>query len=226
MKGFDRNVRYSLWWTKKMLLYTYGGSIFLIAWFWLIGTLEIKSVSDIFTAYISMSVYMGTLLILIYTSVNMGTSFYQEISYGCTRKCAAIGIMFGNLFTAFFQSVINLISLFAIHMILGEPMPDMFTILCCACVYVFIIAVSPFAGLAVLFWGRIGYYTVVLAMIGVGSGIIGAGMFILNETGDNIVKYFVQSHLIVAAALIILMLLIVMVTFIFVHITRKVEVRI
>lgn len=185
MKGFDRNIKFSLMWLKKISIYTYGTAILLELWFWVLGVSEIHTVKDFCMNYIEYSVTVGCLFIFVYTAANMVTVFDQIVSYGCTRKCAALGMVCTNILVVLFQIAVNAVVYAIFSMIFGGSTLNAGMIMMYINSYLVIAAISPLAALAVYEWGKIGYYIIVVGSCGGFGGLMG-GLIGSAEDGNSV----------------------------------------
>lgn len=228
MKGFDRNIKFSLMWVKKISIYTYVTALAFELWFWLLGITEVHTVKDFCMNYITYAVFSGVLFMFLYFAVNMVTVFDQIVSYGCTRKCAALGMVCTNVLTSLFQLAVNLVIYAVFSIIFGGNIFTAGLIMMCINIYLIVTAISPLAGLAVFAWGKIGYYIIIMGSCGALGGCMGT---IIGQIEDGNVKLFslisnylasVSINMIVTP---IAIAVIVLTTVLLVKVTARTEVR-
>lgn len=228
MKGFDRNIKFSLMWVKKISIYTYGTAILFELWFWLLGIVEVHTVKDFCMNYVTYAVFLGGLYIFLYTAINMVTVFNQIVSYGCTRKCAALGMVCTNVLVALFQLAVNLVMYAVFNIIFGGNIFTAGLIMMAVNMYLIVIAISPLAGLAVFAWGKIGYYIIVVGTCGAAGGCIG-GLIGGMEDGDTKVFSLITNNLASVHANMIVtpiaIVVIVLTAILLVKVTARTEVR-
>ena len=228
MKGFDRNIRYSLMWVKKISIYTYAVALLFELWFWFLGTVNVNSVQEFFINYIRYAVFVGALLILLFTAVNMVTVFNQMVSYGCTRKCAAWGMICTNVLTVLCQLVINALVYLVFHIIFGGGLLSAGMIMMLINLYLIMTALSPLAGVAVYLWGKVGYFILVCGTSALMGGCMG---FLIGgiQDGDALVMSLFNDGLadvtINAIVMPVAVAAIVLTGFLLVKITARAEVK-
>jgi len=234
MRGFACNARYAVRKAGYITLLTYGMSLGFIVYFRILGLAEYFSASDMFIKYLRFSVYMGITYIIIFTAIHMGTDFYQQLSCGSTRNCAAIGMVLIAAMTSLMQFAINTVLSLAAAVILPEIAVEPQSLLQMLISFLLAIGIGTIAGVITFLFGKIGY--VISVFVGCFSiGLLFAGEYNVENVNDELLYFFllkrimgtaVDMNLVYGILLFAEVVLIVVSGALLVYVTRRAEVRV
>jgi hypothetical protein len=228
MKGFERNVRFSLMWVRRISFYTYIAAFALVLWFWFLDVSSVNSVSDFILNYIGMSASLGAIYIFLYTAINVSTVLHQEVSYGSTRKGAAVGMILTNLMTIAAQLIINGLLYVAATLIGGKSFMGAGMVLFVVNIYLILAAIAPLASIAVFKLGKIGYYVIVVGACFIMGGFAGFLIGGINSGAEFYVSLFFTKFLSVPINLAVMAAAVVCIALtgaLLVFVTRNMEVK-
>lgn len=235
MRGFERNVRYAVRRAGEIAAITYGCSLLLNLYFFLLpNAAEIHSLTDVVLQYLSYSVFLGSVMIIFYAAVGAGTYFHMMLACGSTRKCAAAGIVTMAGAAALMHIVIFAVLALIAAALFPEAGINLEFVLQAVVSYLLAVGVGVIAGAVVSRFGKIGYYLIVgvtSLFMGVAYGYLMGriGGFVtvfpfallrlfLGESADMVRVYW--------CALSAAVVLIVLGSALLLRVTRRTEVRI
>jgi hypothetical protein len=228
MKGFERNVRFSLMWVRRITFYTYIAAFALVLWFRFLDVASINSVSDFILSYMRMAVGLGSIYIFLYTAINVSTVLHQEVSYGSTRKGAAVGMILTNLMAIAAQLIINGILYAAGALIDGKSFMGVGAVLFVLNIYLILAAIAPLASVAVFKLGKIGYYVIVVGACFIMGGLAGFLIGGISSGDEYYMELFLTKFLSVPINLAVMAAAVVCIVLtgeLLVFVTRNMEVK-
>lgn len=203
MQEYSRTIKYSRSWILQMTIIVVAGAALCLMLYMVCGIEKSQGLSEIMAVYPGYLTLIGGLFIGVTGYSSMAMMVPLQISYGCTRRSAAFGILFMNIMLAVILLVIAGIW-YGLGIGIGVNTFSINTVFAVLDIYLFVLGMSFFEGPIMVKYGKKGYSAIIMIC----SMVCSVGVSLYTIRMDEIKAFFqanikVGSMLMLTGALVI-----------------------